>query len=54
MYCHVVRRYDLIEFKREYMKDIFALLRFASYFSIILALFCYYVLPFDLVIRQAW
>lgn len=42
-----------IEFKREYMKDIFALLGLRHIFSIILALFCYYVLPFDLVIRQA-
>ncbi|WP_418968884.1 AEC family transporter [Alloscardovia omnicolens] len=42
-----------IEFKREYMLDIALILGLRHLFSIILAALCYWVLPFDLVIRQA-
>ncbi|MFC0265521.1 AEC family transporter [Alloscardovia macacae] len=42
-----------IEFKREYMKDVAVILGLRHLFSVALALVCYFVLPFDLVIRQA-
>lgn len=42
-----------IEFKREYMKDVAVILGLRHLFSVVLALVCYFLLPFDLVIRQA-
>ena len=42
-----------IEFKRDYMADIVKILVIRHMFSIPAALLCYFLLPFDLPIRQA-
>ncbi|TCD54947.1 hypothetical protein EJ419_00700 [Alloscardovia theropitheci] len=42
-----------IDFRREYIYDILTIVGLRHIFSIILAAFCYFVLPWELVIRQA-
>lgn len=42
-----------LEVKNGYMKDIVKMILARQVFAILFALFCYFVLPFDLVIRQA-
>lgn len=42
-----------LELKREYLKEVFTILVIRHVFAAGTALFCYFVLPFDLVVRQA-
>ena len=42
-----------LELKREYLGDIVKMIVLRQIWAVILAAFCYFVLPFDLVIRQA-
>lgn len=42
-----------LELKRKYLREVFTLLAIRHVFAAGAALFCYFVLPFDLVIRQA-
>ncbi|MFD0705349.1 AEC family transporter [Alloscardovia venturai] len=42
-----------IDFKREYMTDLLAVIGLRHIFSIALAALCYFVLPLDLIARQA-
>ena len=41
-----------LEMKKDYIGDIFRMILLRQIFAIVLALFCYNVLPFDLIIRQ--
>ncbi|WP_018143132.1 AEC family transporter [Alloscardovia criceti] len=42
-----------VEFKREYVTDIVKILGLRHLLSIVLALLCYFLLPFDLIVRQS-
>lgn len=41
-----------LEFKKEYLKEVFTVIGVRHIFAVLAALFCYFVLPFDIVIRQ--